>query len=348
MDQYLRKYQWLMQFAILAIAASLAAIIVNRALVSAQLARWTVPKLPTYTVSSAGGEGGGASSIPDASRWDDTLRSRCLFGCVEKEEPDPNKCPDGCDEGERCESGKCVPVEEEEQEPARPDVPVESDLNVKLEGCMVAANPKYSTAMVRNGETEETYVVGPGDYLPEDSKVVRIARDRIFIRRDGQLEFIRLEETIGGDPSPVSVSPPGNSGSGSSSGAARRAAKALRQSGQGSGGLVRDRSGEKFELSEEKVRNKLDDRRELAHGARTTANYEEGEKKGVKMVGVSPDSIYSKLGFQTGDVLHSVGGQKIDSGTDLQALIDQFRSRDSVSVTVERNGELQEREYHLE
>lgn len=348
MDQYLRKYQWLLQFAVLAIASTLVAVIINRTLVAAQLAPLTVPKLPTHRQANGGGDGTETSSTLEPSRWDDALASRCYFGCAEQEEKKERECPGGCAEGKKCKKGVCVPVEEKKSQPEQPDVPVESDLNVKLEGCMVAADPKYSTAMVRDGETEETYVVSPGDYLPEDSEVIRIARDRIFIRRDGQLEFIRLEETIGGDPSPVSVSPTQRGGGGGANPAAAKAARTLKKAGGGGGELVRDQSGEEFELSEETVHKKLQDKKKLAQEVRTTANYEDGEKKGVKLVGVSPNSLYSDLGFQTGDVLHSVGGKKVNSGTDIQKLIDRLSQRDSVDVVVERNGQKEQRTYNIE
>jgi type II secretory pathway component PulC len=178
--------------------------------------------------------------------------------------------------------------------------------------------------------------------------VIRIARDRIFIRRNGQLEFIRLDETIGGDPSPVSVSPSNGGGGSGNNPAMGKAARALQKTGGGNDELVKDRSEQEFELSEETVEKKLEDKKEIAREVRTTANYEDGEKKGVKLVGVSPNSLYSELGFQTGDVLHSVGGREVDSGTDIQELIDELSQQDSVEVVVERNDNKQKRTYKLE
>ena len=210
---------------------------------------------------------------------------------------------------------------------------------------MVANNPDYSLAMIQSGDSQQTYVVSPGDFLPEDSKVVRIQRDRIFIRRDGQLEFIRLEKTIGGDPSPTSVSTRGlsNAPSLQVGGGAGGAASAA-----GSSELVRESSGDKVVLSKQALEEATKNPEDLTQDARVISNFQNGERNGLKLVGVAPTGIYAKLGFQTGDVLHSVAGQKLRSQSDAQAFIDRLREGDSFEVVVERDGEQVERRFAVQ
>ena len=344
MDTLFRKYQWVLRLAAIAAAVTLVAIIVNH-VVASQLAPLTVPKLPGYKVAGGGADdgGGGDTSTTDPTAWANQLTSRCYFGCADTE-ADKRTCPDGCDEGEECKKGICVPTETKNG--PKSDVPVESDLNVKLLGCMVANNPDYSLAMIQSGDSQQTYVVSPGDFLPEDSEVVRIKRDRIFIRRDGQLEFIRLEKTIGGDPSPTSVSTRGLSnspnlqvGGGGGGGIASAA---------GSSDLVRESSGDKVVLSKQALEEATKNPEDLAQDARVISNFQNGERNGLKLVGVAPSGIYAKLGFQTGDVLQSVDGQKLRSQSDAQTFIDRLREGDSFDVVVERDGEQVERRFAVQ
>jgi len=347
MDTLFRKYQWVLRLAAIAASVTLAAVIVNH-LAASYLAPLTVPKLPGYQAENGNGNDGGdpTNAAANPGAWADKLTDRCYFGCTDQSDQ-PKRCPDGCDDGEKCQDGVCVPVEPEQTGPES-DVPVESDLNVKLLGCMVADNSDYSLAMVQDGNSQQTYVVSPGDYLPEDSEVVEIKRDRIFIRRNGQLEFIRLEKTIGGDPSPTSV----NTRSMSGSNPARMKLQA--GSGRGNGGsadssnLVRETSGDKFVVSKKAVEKATDNPEEIAQDARVISNFQDGERQGVKLVGVAPSGLYSKLGFQTGDVLHSVDGEQLRSESDAREFIDQLQEGDNVEVVVERDGDEVERQFVVE
>lgn len=345
MDKWLRKYQWALNLVAIALAVGLVASVTNRIVAAEFLAPLTVPKLPPYRTETQSGDADATSTSADPERWDQSLASLCLFGCAESTEETEKECPGGCAEGERCEEGVCVPVEGEESGGQQSDIPVESDLNVKLMGCMVADNPDYSMAMVQDGESQETFVVGPGDYLPEDAEVLEVKRDRIFIRRDGQLEYIRLEKTIGGDPKPVSVGP---SGRGSRSGAASGSNAPNGDGNTRDKKLVESSSGDDYVVSKETIDEKLEDPKDLVDDVRVLPNYEDGQRKGIKLVGVTPDGLYSEIGLESGDVLHEVGGEKLNSQKDIQQLIQRFKSRDSLSVVLERDGKKIEKNYRIE
>lgn len=346
MDTLLRKYQWAGRLLVIGAAVSLLAVIANH-IIASQLAPLTVPKLPGYQQKQKKGV---ERQRTNPDRWDQMLVSRCPFGCSGEEE-EPKTCPNGCPEGKECQDGVCVPTEES-QKPTS-DVPVESDLNVKLMGCMVADRSEYSLAMVQDGGSQQTYVVSKGDFLPGEAKVVRIERDRIFVQRNGQLEFIRLERTIGGDPSPVSINALPNSVRGATNNVANPAARknlaaAAAEKPSGGGSLVRESEGNKYVLSKEKVHEKLKNPKELAREARVVPNYKEGKRRGIKLVGVSPSGLYSELGFETGDVLHSVAGRDVNKQTDARRLIKGLKEKDTISVVVERDGKKMEKSFHLE
>ena len=359
MDTLLRKYQWVGRLLMIAAVVSLLALIANH-IIAAQLAPLTVPKLPGFKTTQQKGGESNTSPTSNPDRWDGALSSRCLFGCADQEDK-PKKCPGGCPDDKECKDGVCVPKKPVQQPES--NVPVESDLNVKLMGCMVADNPDYSLAMIQDGKSQETYVVGPGDFLPGDARVERIERDRIYVRRNGRLEFIRLEKTIGGTPSPVSVNTGSlgntsprpsltgamNKSKGSKDDKPTHGADFARENNdEGGGGVVRKSSGNNYVLSGDQLERKLEDPKNVVDDIRIIPNFQKGKRQGLKVVGVSPNGLYSELGLESGDVIHSINGERLSKQSDAQRLVDGLRSSENFSVVVERDGQKVEKEYKIE
>ncbi|GEM_PF-1596668 len=364
MESFLRQYRWALHLGVITIAAFLIASIVNR-VVASQLAPFTVPKTPDWTSSQQQtSKPSNRITTADIRDWDKTISGRCLFGCADAEESD-KECPGGCDEGESCEDGVCVPEEPTGGRGSRSDVPVPSDLDIKLLGSMVADNPQYSMALMQDGQSSQTFVVSVGDVLPSGASIARITRDRVFLRPKGSeaLEFIRLDKTISGNPSPVSVGPdraspgprPSTAREPRDLNAAlrdlRRAAKsdaASENEGDDDGGLAQKVDDNNYQVSRDKVSKALENPRNLIRQARMVPNNTPDGTNGLKMAGVSPNGFFDELGFQTGDVLLEVNGKKLSSRSDASALISEMGgNQDSVTVKVQRNGETVERNYNF-
>lgn len=375
MESFLREYRWVLNLGLIAVAAFLLATILNR-VVASQIAPMTVPKTPSWTVSQPDKQASEAVNRADIKRWDDALSERCPFGCGQQAD-EPKTCPGGCEEGEVCQEGVCVPTEPQQEQQVGSDVPVESDINVKLLGCMVADNSEYSLALMQDGESQQTFVVSVGDQLPGGARIVRITRDRVFLKRNGQTEYVRLDKTIGGDPSPVSIkpsrrsapSPAANSG-GSAGGSARAPEPKARNLGaalrdlrnaadsenDGSGstgndqgnGLARQVDENRYELNRQKLEETLADPEKIARQGRMVDNYGRDGNRGVKMVGVSPGGLYSELGMQTGDVVTAINGEPVNNKRDARELLERLQGGGGVSVTIQRNGRTIERQYQSE
>jgi general secretion pathway protein C len=363
MESFLRQYRWALHLGVITVAAFLIASIVNR-VVASQLAPFTVPKTPEWTsTQQPSSEPSNRVTTADIRDWDKAISDRCLFGCANAEDEE-KECPGGCDEGESCKDGVCVPDEPTSGQGQGSDVPTPSDLNITLLGSMVADNPQYSMALMQDGKSSQTFVVSVGDVLPSGATITRITRDRIFLRPEGSesLEFIRLDKTISGNPSPVSVRSKGRStGPGPATreprdlNAAlrdlRRAAKAdsSEKEDEGNNPLARRTDGNNYAVSRKKVSKALENPRNLVRQARMVPNYTSDGAQGLKMAGVSPNGFFDKLGFKTGDVLLEVNGKKLKSRSDASALIQEMRgNEDSVTVKVQRDGETVERNYNFQ
>src|SRR5690554_4684625 len=132
METFFQKYGWAVNLLLIALGALLMALVLN-GFIASRLAPYTVPEMPGF--ASTQEDDPGADRGVNRVDWSGELGRRCLFGCSEDEVA--LDCPDGCAEGQECQNGTCIDTLDGEPEFVS-DVPVESDLNIKLMGAMVA------------------------------------------------------------------------------------------------------------------------------------------------------------------------------------------------------------------
>ncbi len=107
---------------------------------------------------------------------------------------EPDRCAEvECEEDEECnpETGECEPVEEAEVETGPDGRCIESDIAINLVGTMVADDPEWSVAILRNPSLNQTQFATLGTNLLAEADVTRIERNRIFIVRNGREECLR-------------------------------------------------------------------------------------------------------------------------------------------------------------
>ena len=179
------------------------------------------------------------------------------------------------------------------------------------------------------------------------------SRDRVILRRNGRLEYIKLENSLSGAPTLTSTlaaparpsAPVGRPPSPSAADAARRSKQ---QAARGSEKEpVREVAENQFELQAGAVEAALADPEKLARGAKVVPNYKNGKASGIKLVGIRSDSIYSTLGIQSGDVVQSINGVKIKNQAHAFELMQKLRGAKSATIEVERRGESQQLKYRV-
>lgn len=352
MENLFRKYGWVLKLVLIALACLLIALGIN-SFIAGQLAPYTVPSLPDLAAAQDGKKARKRTNRAKKVDRAGELGRRCLFECAEEEEGAPgDECPGGCGEGEKCVAGQCVP-----DVPVDPEVagslPVPSELNFKLLGTMVSDRPEWSTALVEDPAAKRTIVVRTGDDLLGQAKLVEVKRDRIIIERVGRLEYIRLDNTIMGNPSaqpviPTSAIRPPEVISGPStsapSTATPRSAEARKPNVPGGVDKVSD---DQYVVDREMMNEQLSNKAELAKGANIIPNYKQGKKNGLKLINVQSGSAYNKLGLQSGDVLTSVNGTKIRSQAHAMELMEKFREADEVTIEFERRGRKEQINYKI-
>lgn len=269
------------------------------------------------------------------------IKTRCLFGCLEASAAvaETTGCPDGCDVGETCQDNSCVPITATDTS----SLPVKSDLSAKLLGAMVAGNPDFSTALISSGD--QTYVVGVGEKIL-DAEIVEIRRDRIIVKRNGRLEYLKLENTIGGNPTLADASTAGLS----------RGAMDLKPAGYADlrpsipkkisttkskkAPGIKKLSATEFELEKTFLDKELADTGKLASQASIAPNYDAtGVKRaGIKMMGIRSGSVFQQLGIQSNDVVKKIGGTPVQNQAHALDLLNKLKGKSSASIEVERKG----------
>lgn len=340
MENFFRKYGWTVALALIAIGAFLLALMTNN-IVASQLAPLTVPKLPDMSAQKAPQADQRPPTRSRGQNWDRTIASLCLFGCPDT--TPKNECEGGCPDGQECQAGQCVPAEE--QRPVDSDVPVLSDLNMKLMGAMVADRPEYSMALIRDDNSSETLVLSPGDMVTAEAELVEIRRDRVILKRNGRLEYIRMDKSIGGDPSATTASTLNRP----RPTPIKQPARTRRSSTRGGDAddAVKSVGRNKFEVERSAIETQIESKKDLARQGRVVPNYKNGKREGLKLVGISPNSVYSKLGIQSGDVIRSVNGKEINTSQQAMELFERMRDSSDVSVEIERRGQKRELNYNI-
>lgn len=349
MEPFLQKWGWIGHLVLIAIAAVLLATSFNQYL-AIQLAPYTVPELPKFAKKSQ--KSSKTNRKPRARSYSRSIVDRCLFGCAE-EDPGPKECPDGCEEGEVCQDGTCVPADPDSEIPS--ELPVASDLGVKLLGAMVADDPDFSVALFSDSSAKTTYILAVGEMLLGSAEIVEIRRDRVIIRRNGRLEYVKLENSLSGAPTltaTVANLPPGATdikrtptvSKSDDSGASNDDEEQEKKAPQAKVQKLDDGT---FVLDSKAVNRELSDPEKLAKGAKVIPNYSDGKPHGIKLVGIRSSSVYAQLGIESGDVVRSINGTDIKNQAHALELLQGLKGAKSASIDVERRGQTRKLKYKV-
>ena len=347
MENVLRKYGWAMTLACLMLACLLLAWNIN-SLIASKLARYTVPSLPDLRKQVAQDTKASPARAAQGSPADmaNAIDKRCLFGCAE---PVASKgCAAGCPEGQICQEDQCVdsPVAAQGAEEIDTSIPIPSTLSAKLIGVMVASPERYSSALLKSTTDQQTIILHMGDLLLGEGELVQVQRDRVVLQRAGRLEFIKLEGTHTASqpqasnrpisrppiPSPA-LNTTGPQATGPSPAPSRKD--------------VVEIAPNTYQVDRKSLDAALNDTGALAQGASLIPNYKDGKRNGLKLMGISPDSIYQRLGLQSGDVVSRINGQEIKSQAHALELLQSFRESSDVAIEMERRGRREKLKYNV-
>lgn len=219
-----------------------------------------------------------------------------------------------------------VPEGQEKQTPGQEAAPVPSSLPLVLKGTIVHSNPDKSIANIEVRSKNTILPYSPGRDIEGLATLQAVERTRAILRNlnNNRLEYIemRLE---GGKLSFSGTSPAG---------------------------------GPKTEIAQV-APNKFEIKRSdlLKHTANMSALLQQasmiprrganGEIECFRFVAIQPNSVFTQLGFQPGDCLKGVNGEKIDSPAKAMEMYNALKNASNIKIQLERDGREQESDYSV-
>ncbi len=215
-------------------------------------------------------------------------------------------------------------------EPTTPQVdpnaaPVKSGMRVKLLGTLVASDKMWSVSSIQDmtNQRSTTYMVG--DRI-QGAEVIDIERSRVIIINNGRKEFI--DNQPGDGSGAVAYTPP-----------PLPAGPAVQPPpGNGLGNGIRAVSENDYEVPRTEIDRTLANLNDVAMQARIVPAFKDGQAQGFKLFSIRPDSIYSKIGVQNGDVIKRINGFELNSPEKALEVYTKLKEASRIEIELERNG----------
>ncbi len=236
-------------------------------------------------------------------------------------------------------------TQEEEKKEDTPPPPTDVDqlketsLKLKLWGT-VTGDADRAYAVIEESKQKKQNLYHIGDAV-EGAVVKQILREKIVITFNGKDETLSMENPggkavakgpapgPGGEvppmPMPMPFPIPGISSAEESQGDTQRIA-----------------------LERSQIEEAINDVNNLMKQAKIRPHFKDGQPDGLTLSRIQRDSIFSKLGLRSGDIITGVDGQKIQSVDDALKFYNSLKSSSNVSVEIKRRGKTEQIEYNIE
>lgn len=228
-------------------------------------------------------------------------------------------------------------VVESSEEPALPDLdsqePVKSGLRVRLVGTMVANRPEWSMANVEDLASNTTTVYMVGDAI-QTAEVIEIERLRVYINNSGRKEYIDAE--AGSGAAPVVAAAP-----------AHTAVAAATPPAAGVGSGIRALNDDTYEIPKDEIQKAMSNLNDIAMQARIVPAFKDGASTGFKLFSIRPNSLYSKIGIQNGDVIRRINGFEINSPDKALEIYSKLKESSRIEIELERGGSAVRKTYNV-
>jgi len=210
--------------------------------------------------------------------------------------------------------GKLAP-QVKPQAKAQPKPVVQSPLNVKLLGTVVAGDASAAIIKLAGNPDENVFFIG--DTIQQGATLKEVEASTIIIDHNGILERISMDEGVPLTQVALPVMP---------------AAPQIQAS----------RS-----MSRALLNRQMQDLPRLLTQARVMPNMVNGRGDGFVIADIVPGSLYQQAGLQNGDVLRKVNGQVISNPGQAMQLYQTLQNAPAIDLELTRAGQLQQLHYDI-
>jgi general secretion pathway protein C len=203
----------------------------------------------------------------------------------------------------------------------------ETRLQLKLWGTVTGDNHR-TYAVIEEPRKREQNLFRVGDAL-EGATVKRILREKVVLTVNGQDEVLRMEDVPGTGRSVAARAPAPSSPS----------TPFETESAAGA---------QRVNLSRSEVESAMNNVNSLMRQARIRPHFRNGKPDGLTLSRVRRDSIFTRLGLRSGDIITGVDGQPIESVDDALKFYNSLKSASDMSLQIRRRGQTQILQYAIE
>ncbi len=199
------------------------------------------------------------------------------------------------------------------------DKPQKSRLSYKVVGIIFGGTANSSIAVLQSPNAQGPSSYRYGDELPAGGFISDISRDRVYITLAMCPEYLEIEYKKIED--------------------AKREARNKLNGSKGYTEKGFERSGNTTTVTKEWVTNILNNNLPTTlQDARAVPHIEGGSIHGFNLTEIVPNSVYSKLGFENGDVVTTINGVELNDAARAIQTLNSLRSENNVEIAVIRNG----------
>lgn len=319
-DEYFKNYFWTFSLGSLFLSAYMAAEI-SSVMIGSALA----PPIDRMFHKKSPPSGLGPHSTTENES--NAFLERNLFG-AEREvltTRDPNGNRPGPEGGGRdqdaIDSGPCSPSRCQA-----------SSVSANLLATLWYGDPDFSYAVFQPTSGGDVEVLGPGDALLEAATVTAVFRNMVCVSRAGACELFTLEDLNKKVQTPTS-------------GPIAQAPQRSRNDKVADG--IRKINDSTYEIKKPAIDKALSNLSQVARGARIVPSFKNGKSNGFKLFSIAPNSLYSKLGIENGDVVQKVNGHEIKSPDKALEVYAQLKDASDFTVDLLRRGTPQTMNYAI-
>ena len=208
--------------------------------------------------------------------------------------------------------------------------PVKTGLRLQLLATMVSSDKHFSTALISDLDKMETGLFHVDDTI-KNADVYDIVRDphRVIIVNNDTHKLEYIDEIPGTGATAVGLSGLGVAPVPPPDGEATPVSNTE--------GIKRI-SDTQYEISKTKLDSTLGDLNKVATQARIVPSFKNGQANGFKLFSIQPDSIYSAIGVQNGDVITSINGLDINSPEKALEAYTRLKDSQNFDIVLDRRG----------
>ncbi len=171
----------------------------------------------------------------------------------------------------------------------------------------------------------DVYTIGDEKQFSPGVKITKILSGRVEFINGNRLEYVEIENFGSKVTTDVPLSK--LDGSAPTQGVAKKGEN-------------------KFVVEQAEIDNALANLDRLFTEVRAVPNFVGGKPAGLKLLYMTPTSLFGKLGMQKGDVIERINGVEIDIKKGLE-IFNQLKGEKKITIDVERNGQKQTLDYDI-